>query len=282
MSYYYKYNFVSPEPIFALVKEELKSYFDTGAIDDSLFSLYTGKCLNKLGRGSYKINERLLNIQDYQSRLPEDFIAVREAWLCTSIDTSYRLPNAQYDQITTRIDNPDIYCNPCSTCESPDIIQAIYKTTNTVLFQTKRKYLLTPGNISVRKNCTVDCANLGQSTPESFDIRDNKFTVTFREGIVYLVYYTDERDSNGYQLIPDNVRVKEYIEGYIKYKMFEQLYNQVTDETFNQIERKYETYKAEQYEKQVIAETELKKQTAWEKRQASIRTLNRNNPYEIR
>ena len=28
MSYYYKYNFISPEPIYATVKEELKSYFD--------------------------------------------------------------------------------------------------------------------------------------------------------------------------------------------------------------------------------------------------------------
>jgi len=53
MSYYYKYNFVSPEPIYSIVKEELKSYFDTGAVDDLMFPTYlfltTSLLLEKLG-----------------------------------------------------------------------------------------------------------------------------------------------------------------------------------------------------------------------------------------
>ena len=49
MSYYYKYDFVSPEGSFATIKEEFKSYFDTGAIDDLLFPTYANKCLQKLG-----------------------------------------------------------------------------------------------------------------------------------------------------------------------------------------------------------------------------------------
>lgn len=284
MSYYYKYDFVSPEPVYALVKEELKSYFDTGAIDDTLFPVYTNKCLKKLGRGSFKINEKLLYISDFQARLPEDFLSVREAWLCTNITQAYQLPTAQYDQITqtsTRLDSPDVYCSPCTSCETPDIIQAIYKTTNTVLFQTRKKYLLTPGNISVKSNCSLDCANLNVSSPESFDIRDNKFVVNFREGTVYLIYYSEERDEKGYQLIPDNVRIAEYIESYIKYKMFEQLSNQATDETFNQMQTKKESYNAEQFEKQVLAEIEIKKQTVWQKRHAALKSIHRNDRFKI-
>lgn len=47
MSYYYKYTFTSPESIYSLVKEEFKSYFDTGAVDDLLFPTYLDKCLKK-------------------------------------------------------------------------------------------------------------------------------------------------------------------------------------------------------------------------------------------
>jgi hypothetical protein len=56
MSYYYKYNFVSPEPVYSTVKEELKSYFDTGAIDDLLFPTYLDKALKKLGRTTFVIS----------------------------------------------------------------------------------------------------------------------------------------------------------------------------------------------------------------------------------
>ena len=99
MSYYYKYNFVSPEPIFATVKEELKSYFDSGAVDDLMFPSYVNKCLSHLGKGSYNIVEQVLYIEDYQVRLPDNFYAVREAWLCADINGfPYRTPNSFYSQ----------------------------------------------------------------------------------------------------------------------------------------------------------------------------------------
>src|SRR5687767_12844870 len=145
MSYYYKYNFVSPEPIYARVKEELKSYFNTGGIDDLMFPLYTQDCLEKLGKSSYKILNTPLVISDFISRLPDNFIAVREAWLCTSHDVSIRDASARYCQITTtstRLDEPDVYCDVCNECQNPDIVKAIYKTTGETLFQVKRSHLL--------------------------------------------------------------------------------------------------------------------------------------------
>jgi hypothetical protein len=209
MAYYYKYSFISPEPLFALVKEELKSYFSTGAVDDLLFPIWTDKCLKKLGRSSFQINEMLLPISNYSARLPDDFYSVREAWLCTSCASSYQLPNAHYHQTITRIDSPDVFCDRCNECENPDIIKAIYKTTSTVIAEYQRSYLLKPGNVTVRnQECSLDCANIGSSGPESFDIRDNKLVVTFEEGTVNMLYYSTERDDNGNQLIPDNFRIK--------------------------------------------------------------------------
>ena len=67
-NYYYKYNFISPEPLYANVKEELRSYLDTGAIDDTMWNVYTDKCLQKLGRSSYKILEWMLEKEIFDYR----------------------------------------------------------------------------------------------------------------------------------------------------------------------------------------------------------------------
>src|SRR5689334_22510217 len=97
MSDYYKYDFVSPEPIFALVKEELKSYFNTGMVDDILFPVWTDKCLKRLGKGSYDIKQDLVHIDNFKGKLPSDFNSIREAWITSCMDTSFQLPSYTYE-----------------------------------------------------------------------------------------------------------------------------------------------------------------------------------------
>jgi len=99
MSYYYKYAFVSPEPVYSTVKEELKSYFDTGAVDDLLFPTYLDKALKKLGRTTYVITDEILFVEDFQARLPDNFYAVREAWMTTEVaNYPYQSANSFYSQ----------------------------------------------------------------------------------------------------------------------------------------------------------------------------------------
>src|SRR6266542_2701039 len=152
MSYYYKQSFISSSGVFATIKEELKSYFDSGIVDDVMFPLWTDKCLNKLGRGTFPINSTILYVVNSEFRLPDDFYAVREAWLCTSFDQSYQLPNASYQQVDTcssstamLLNSGVVACEACTDCESPEVMRAIYKVTNTVLFSFKRQFMLTPG-----------------------------------------------------------------------------------------------------------------------------------------
>ncbi len=294
MSYYYKYTFVSPEPQYATVREELKSYFDSGAVDDLMFPTYLNKCLNKLGKGTYSIVEEVIDIEDYQSRLPDNFYAIREAWLCTNINGfPYQSPSSFYSQAasaTTIQVSPVISGGvPCTNLECttgcpscmPDLIQAVYKTNNEINVSYRKMYLLKPGNISTKRHCVDDCINFGASGPDSFDIRDNKFVVNFRCGSVYLIFYATDYDETGNQLIPDNYRVKEYIELFLKYKIFETLSHQVTDETSNQIQQKMVYYKSLSDEAYILAESEMKKQTAYQKQRAIKRQLNSFRKYEL-
>lgn len=297
MSYYYKYNFVSPEPIFAIVQEELKSYFDTGAVDSLMFPIYLNKCLDKLGKGSYNLVEEMLYIEDYSARLPDNFYAVREAWLCADIaGNPYRTPNSFYSQAastdTIQVSPVISGGSPCQNVECvdpncngtecmPELIQAVYKTNNEINISYRKMYLLKPGNIAVKAKCTLDCKNFGSSAADSFDIRDNKFVTNFRCGTVYLIFYATDYDSTANQLIPDNDTIKEYIEYYIKYKVFETLSNQVTDETFNQLREKMTYYERQSDEAFILASSEMKKQTAYQKQNRIKQNLNRLNMYEL-
>ena len=308
MSYYYRYNFISPEIVYSTVKEELKSYFDTGAVDDLMFPTYTDKCLRKLGRSSYVISEIALEIQDFEARLPDNFYAVREAWMCTEIpELPYQTANSFYSQALTEqtiqvspVITDQVPCNgncPPDSCTCmPDIIQAVYKTNHQMTRGYRRSYLLKPGNISARSKCDVTYTDawkftatnphLNEFTPnsagfDSFDIRDNKFVTNFRCGIVHLVFYALEYDGGGNQMIPDNFRIREYIEAFIKYKIFETLSNQINDETFEQIQKKLAYYKQLSEEAFIMADIEIRKQDVYAKQRRIKQDLNRFNMYEL-
>lgn len=308
MSYYFKYNFISPEMVYSTVKEELKSYFDTGAVDDLMFPTYLDKCLRKLGRTTYVISEEPLEIQDFEARLPDNFYAVREAWMCTEIPQyPYQTANSFYSQAATEntIQVSPVISNgvPCTsncppdncTC-MPDLIQAVYKTNHQMTRSYKKSYLLKPGNISARSKCEVDYTDnwkftatnpaLNEFTPgsagyDSFDIRDNKFVTNFRNGIVHLIFYAYEFDGSGNQMVPDNFRIREYIEAFIKYKVFETLANQINDETFDQLQKKLGYYKQLSEEAFIMADIEIKKQDVWAKQRRIKQDLNRFNMYEL-
>lgn len=309
MSYYYKYNFVSPEPIYAIVKEELKSYMDTGAVDDLMFPTYLDKCLRKLGRTTYVITETALEIEDFQARLPDNFYAVREAWMCAEIpQLPYQSANSFYSQAssqtTIQVSPMTVGGQVCSHCNQfgcdgncmPEIIQSVYKTNTQMTRGYEKLYLLKPGNISARTHCDLTYTDawkfdapppaLSQFTPgsagyDSFDIRDNKFVTNFRNGLVHLIFYATEYDNGGNQLIPDNYRIREYVEAFIKYKVFETLSNQINDETFQQIQAKLSYYKQMSEEAFIMADIEIKKQDAWTKQRRIKNDLNRFNKYEL-
>lgn len=305
MSYYYKYSFTSPESVYATIKEELKSYFDTGAVDDLMFPTYLNKCLNKLGKSSYAISETVLYIENFEARLPDNFHAVREAWMCSELPLRpYTTANSFYTQtgdcniniipVTVYGDlcgNPNcttFNCTGCGDldCENP---QDVFKINQTIPRSYRQLYLLTPGNISARDHCDVSYAshlsnwsqNPGGSAIDSFDIRDNKFVTNFRSGVVHLIFYSEDYDNLGNQLMPDNYRIKEYVEAFIKYKVFEMLTNQTNDETFNQLQQKLVYYKQQSDEAYIMAEMEIKKQTAQTKMNRIKHNLNRFNMYEL-
>lgn len=299
MSEFYKYEFVSAEPMYAEIKEKLKTYFDSGAIDDVMFPVWTKRCIDRFRRSLYRIETAVLNISGYEAPLPDDFKYVREAWLCTNIHQYIQMPNAFYYQKDCRVSTLTDGCEPCFTpdnspiptipCQNPstcnpclDNYVVVHKRTNHAVLTYNFSHLLRPANISTQRQCNVNCSNLSSRSKDIFDIRDCKFITNFETGIVHLSYYTDVYNNEGTILIPDNVRIQEYIRQYIMYQLFETLSHQITDESLRVIESKRQEYKQLSEEAYIIADIELKKETAQDIMYKIRRTHQRNRHFNIR
>ena len=210
--------------------------------------------------------------------------------------TSWQIAPLVTDQDYT-CSNPVCVSNDCGGECYSSIVQAVHKTILTIPGNSyKRKFLLKPGNISFEENCSYNynetsslyssTTSTDSSTPmsgdfDSFDLHDNKFVTTFREGMVEVLMYTSNYDDLDNQLIPDNYRIKEFIEAFLKFKVFETLTNQINDETFNQLQQKMINYKVLADEAYIMAESEIKKQTATAKQRRIRKNLNRFNKYEL-
>jgi len=299
MSYYHKYDFVSIEPMWAVIKEELRSYFESGSVDDLMFPIWADRALKVLYNSPLRIEETILEQKNFESKLPPDFggglKSVREAWLCARIDRVIQQPNSKYDQVFCKVTPSVDECNPCSPC-FPDILRVTYKSNHSEVVpdgRLQRVFLLKPGNVNECHNLSSRYhphhehsawfkRNWGGATASSFDVRDNKFITEAREGIVHLIYYAKPTDEAGAHLIPDNYWIQEYVKRYIKFKIFEQLFNQVTDETFNQVEKKMEMYKASYEEAKIMVEIEVKKPTIYQEFMSIRKDLHRNDMYRLR
>lgn len=286
MSTYYNQKFTSPKDLYAEIKEDLRSYFEASLVDDMMFPRWTEQCLDRFRMSRYKISDTIIEVNNFKGCLPEDFISVREAWLCT-VEYSDPIPNTyvKYYQRDCRIsDYKENGCSPCfgldDECETKYMVT--HKQTSQLLFKFERTFLLTPGNINARKHCGENCLNLYASNQSSFDIYDNNLITNFNEGVVHLLYYADNVDDNGELQIPDNFYIKEYIKSYIKYKLFCQLANSTTDETFNQLQLKKNEADAEQAQNYILAETDMKKKTVHQKIRDIGKSYNRFNKYNIR
>lgn len=286
MSYFYSYDFISPQPLYAEVKEDLRSYFEAGLIDDMMFPLWTSKALEKLKKASYKLVQTVIDIQDYEGCLPEDFKSIREAWACsTYYSDPIRSTEVRYYETDCII--TDSRTNSCDACAEGDTsctttYNVLHKVTKDMLYQFQTTFLLKPGSINATKFCGESCLNLNAyKSPETYDITNNKIITSFIEGKVYLVYYADNVTEQGDVLIPDCYEIKEYIMSFLRYKCFVQLFNQVTDETFNQVLAKKQMYEQEYYEKLILAQTELKKKTVEQKIKDIGKDYRRFNKYRL-
>jgi len=70
---YREYPYTSIATLLAEVKEEMKSYFESGAVTEIMIPTYAEQCLRKLKTVALKPEQAILFIEDHKGTLPPDF-----------------------------------------------------------------------------------------------------------------------------------------------------------------------------------------------------------------
>ena len=305
---------VSPVKIYARVKEEMRSYFNTGAVDDLLFPIWTKDCIDKFENTYLPIKSAVLDMYYHKSKLPGDFKAVREVWVAFTYDKGpVTSPHVFYYQTDCRIEPSPSYtdssgCTECtpgyqcmnhsetptpvalpSLCDVPPEYIVTHKVMNQMLFRFRVTGLLKPGNFKTVGKCADGSPSLEAYAIDTFDITGDTITTSFSTGTIYLAYYGEhqlvEEDGtmeNGYYLIPDNDPFEKYLYYYLRMMIYRQLFDQSTDESFNQIRAKYELAQSEVDSAYINATNYEKGKDIYGIQQSIIRSYNKHNRFRIK
>ena len=297
-------NFISPSHIYARCKEELKSYYNTNAIDDLLFNTYTLDCLAKMENTYLPIQHAVLDMCNYTCDLPCDFRSIREVYMTATYHKGpITSPHVFYYQTDCRINAqpsgscsscvPGYQCLPPSQTPTPvalpdlcgvgDEYIVTHKVMDQVTFSFQVTGMLKPGNYKTlgkmhEHSLSRDCNSL-----DTFDIVGNKLKTSFRDGTIYLIYYgeplmTDE----GYYMIPNNDPFQKYLYHYLRYMMYVQLVDQSTEDMYKLLKVKRDDEKVDMWDAYINAKNYAVSGDIYDVQKNIIRTYNRNNRFIIR
>lgn len=307
-----KSKLISPAQIYARVKEEMRSYFNTGAIDDLLFPIWTKDCIDKFEYTFLPLQEAVLDMYNYRCKLPCDFKAVREVWVTFTYDKGpITSPHVFYYQTDCRITPAAPQANSCDTCvpgyqcvpasqtptqvalpslcNVPPEYVVTHKVMDQMMFRFHVTGMLKPGNFKTIGRCAEDSPNLDTYAIDTFDIVGDSIVTSFAQGTIYLAYFAehamvpeDEGPDAGYYMIPDNEPFKKYLYYYLRMMVYRQLFDQSTDESFNQISAKYQLAQSEADNAYINARNYAVNGDIYDVQKAIIRSYNRNNRFKIR
>ena len=292
---------ISPEKVFARIKEELKSYYSTGSIDTLLFPIWTKHCLDQFNNTFLPLETAVIDICNYKADLPCDFKSVKELWVCGTINKGpITSPFTFYYQSDCRISTNADTCSGCSssTCtDCADIpspvgipslcgVDKSFWVTNKVQtsmnFSFTVKAMLKPGNNKTFSKCSETSLNRSCYSLDTFDIMGNKIVTSFLTGTLYLIYYADATyDESGNYEIPDNDKFERYLYHYLRQMTFQILLDQCSDESYRQLTEKRNDEERRANDARIECRNYMMSETPYSVQQSIVRSYNRLNKYRI-
>ena len=238
-------NYISSDTLVAEVKQELKSYFESGAISEVLIPTFIDQALRKLKVLVMQPKDAVLHFVNYKSELPCDFTLLDRAMMYDHEVEWHAGVNSLTGYWYQSIEKFN-----CTTCQ---VKEETYETITvpSAGFKIKMKQ---PKWIRVyhgsKQFCTEGCDNLSVSSTDVLQIYNNsKVSSSFETGCVYIRYFSKPLDDNGIPMVPEILEVEEYVKAYLKFKFFEMLWHSIMDESVRQIENKLQYYKNDQLAK---------------------------------
>lgn len=212
------------DQLLASVKNDFSIFDDQGFVDDTRILKIVMLCNEKLGITIYKKKECIIPVRNYKADLPIDFgkVVYATALECTSFGISnYRDPFN--NTVTLDIRQEALFeasMQPNLTCstECPPII---YKRQGTTIITEYDRHI--PLTLSKRSNIYMHpmCKN----TPGRYtiDINEETIDLPFREGEIYIMYFTAMQDEDGNTIVPFHPLISNWYEWCIKEKILQDM-----------------------------------------------------------
>jgi hypothetical protein len=270
---YKNFNFISSEIIVAEVKQRLSSYFDLGALKEILIPTYIHNALRKLRVMGMEYDETVLVIDNYKAKLPNDLMYLKDAYLCTKIfQTAHDVHTNVYEYYKK------IYCNDNCGNEYETFSQVTQTLPNWV--QTNLDPQLLKVYYTSKSYCSEDCKGLISDSLNVVTINKKTLSANFETGEIFIQYYKTPEDEHG-PLIPELVEVEDYIKNTLYLRLYEDLFNNVSDESLNAIQAKMSYYKQEHRMTYESALNTLKEETRQQTRDNINKQKRRFIKFEI-
>lgn len=275
---YQDIKYISSDSLISEVKIELESYFESGAISEILIPTYIDIGLRKLDFKTLKQEEAVMSFVNYKSVLPDDFHRLEYALSYASEVEWIAGPTSLVGTWTKEITSKG-YCKDDQEYIIHEKISMVHPGYRVTLNRPRwlRVYF------ESSSMCVDNCENLRVQSMDSLRIKLNgEVESSFRTGDVYLKYRSLPLDEKGLRKVPEIIQVEEYLKSFLKYKFFEQLFHSVTDETFNQIQVKFQYYGQEQMRKFEAARNALMRTTVQQDMDAVVRRKRKFFRFHIR
>lgn len=212
----------------ASVESDLRNYADEGYIDRSSYIKVVRKVNADVGLRIYSSKETVIEVKDYRSTLPADFLYLQLALACSSTYTKLpTLAGAHTESHSSSEEEVPLEINKCNKTCALNECNGVMWVTQTIGYKTYRHDNLE--KLSISKNtqnyCSDTCFNLRFKSPNQMHIDSDGETVhfSFREGQVYLSYLSDMVDNDNNVLVLDHPLVNDYYEYAVKKRIFENM-----------------------------------------------------------
>lgn len=230
-------NFKTADHLFAKIKEDFSSFNNSGLIDEGRFYSDIKYIIDLLGLNWYVEAQEILEVNNYQTELPENFKQLDFAYRCECIGIHSNNPGIVLIKQTfdhyPLMSTLDWHGKSCDikNCHKPPS-NCIFNSYEQILVQRDDSYysysnpiLLKLGNVNTKRCCAKGCINIYSTSSDTITIQNRKIYTNFEKGTIYLSYYAFPTDSEtGLPLVPDNSRILKCIEYYIKKNIIESLW----------------------------------------------------------
>lgn len=233
--------------LIAEITTELKSYDEAGLIDNISLKRWIRNELKRFGANIMQKNERVLDVFNGKTTLPEDFYSLVMAVKCEPMDI--RVDKECKDLVQSS----RMYKDIVGIKKEWDNHSNIHRF-NDIECRTEVVYLRDCGcNAEVdygrfqvlklvkgfnKEYCAKNCLNVSvKEAPYTINIIRDTVNLNFKEGKIYIHYYGLPTDEDGDIYIPDDRNIEEYLIAYCRRKILETLlYNNDDPNVVNKIQ----------------------------------------------